>query len=189
MPKPPLLPTLNWAELFESGLEYPAWLDAAENKTYREKMDEFYDRVALSDSDEAVLRGVDRTVHVLAIAEDWCPDVVRHVPILMKMADASDHIHVRFITREASLDTFARFLTVGGEAIPKFIFLSDAFVECGVWGPMQRDCRELIARGKACGDIGAARVKVFERYKADPERRHVLAELRELFEIASCSAP
>lgn len=189
MPKPPLLPTLNWPEVFESGLDYPAWLDAAENEDHRSKMDEFYDRLALSDSDEALLRGVSRPIHVVAIAEDWCPDVVRHVPILMKMADVSDNIDVRFITREASLDTFARFLTVGGEAIPKFIFLSDKFVECGSWGPMQDDCRALIARGKACGDMKTARVKVFERYKADPERKEVLAELRNLFEVASCSAP
>ncbi len=189
MPKPPLLPTLNWANVFEDGLDYPAWLAAAENPDHRAKMDEFYERLLLSESDEAVLRGVDRPVHVVAIAEDWCPDVVRHVPILMKMADASEHIQVQFISREAHLEVFARFLTVGGEAIPKFIFLNDQFVECGHWGPMQADCRMLIARGKACGDMMAARVKVFERYKADPERRQVLAELRELFEIASCQDP
>lgn len=189
MPRPPLLPTLNWAEVFENGLEYSAWLEAAENEDHRKKMDEFYDRLSLSDSDEAMLRSIDRPVHVIAIAEDWCPDVVRHVPILMKMADTSANIHVRFIAREASLDTFARFLTVGGEAIPKFIFLNDEFVECGSWGPMQEDCRALIARGKACGDLKTARVKVFERYKADPERRIVLAELRELLETASCSTP
>ena len=189
MPRPTLLPPLNWAELFGEGLDYAAWLDAAENTAHREKMDEFYDRITLSEADEAILRGIDRAVYVVAIAEDWCPDVVRHVPILMKMADASDYIEVRFITREASLDTFARFLTVGGEAIPKFIFLSDKFVECGSWGPMQEDCRALIARGKACGDMKTARVKVFERYKADPERKQVLAELRNLFEVASCPAP
>lgn len=189
MPRPPLLPTLNWPDIFERGVEYAAWLDEAENQTHREKMDEFYERVSLSDSDEAMLRAIDRPVHVVAIAEDWCPDVVRHVPILMKMADATDHIRVRFIAREDGLDAFTRFLTIGGEAIPKFIFLSDQFVECGAWGPMQADCRELIARGKACGDLKTAREKVFARYKSDPERRQVLAELRALFETASCSAP
>ncbi len=189
MPKPPLLPTLNWADVFKSGQDYSAWMAAAENESHREKMVEFYDRVTLSSADEVMLRGIDRPVHVIAIAEDWCPDVVRHVPILMKMADASDHIAVRYISREAHLDVFVRFLTVGGEAIPKFIFLSDQFVECGHWGPMQEDCRALIARGKACGDMKTARVKVFERYKADPDRRQVLAELGELLSVASCAAP
>ncbi len=189
MPKPPLLPTINWPDIFERGVDYAAWLDGAENPTHREKMDEFYERVSLSASDEAMLRAIDRPVHVVAIAEDWCPDVVRHVPILMKMTDASDHVRVRFIARETNLDAFARFLTVGGEAIPKFVFLSDQFVECGSWGPMQADCRELIARGKACGDLKTAREKVFARYKADPERRQVLAELGALLEIASCSTP
>lgn len=189
MPMPPALQTLDWPEIFESGLEYPAWLEAAENPDHRAKMNEFYERLSLSPENLAMLHAIDRPVHVIAIAEDWCPDVVRHVPILMKMADESDYIRVRFISREAHPDVFERFLTVGGEAIPKFIFLSDQFVECGDWGPMQADCRALIARGKACGDLKAARVLVFERYKADKERRHVLAELHELFDIASCKEP
>jgi len=188
MPMPPLLPTLDWPAIFESGLEYPAWLDAAENPDHRAKMDEFYERQTLSEGNKAMLHAIDRPVHIIAIAEDWCPDVVRHVPILMKMADESEFVRVRFIKREAHLDAFARFLTVGGEAIPKFIFLNDEFVECGQWGPMQADCRALIAKGKACGDVKSARIQVFEIYKADKERRRVLAELHELIDIASCKA-
>jgi hypothetical protein len=82
-----------------------------------------------------------------------------------------------------------RFLTNGGEAIPKFIFLSDRFVECGNWGPMPAADRVLIARGKACGDVGAARKKVALSYQMDVDRRIVVEELVELIHIAVCASP
>jgi hypothetical protein len=189
MPMPPLLPTIDWPGIFQNGLDYPAWLDAAEDADKRATMEKLYSKIELSDDDRNFLKGIKRPISIVAIAEDWCGDVVRHTPVLMKMADAADHVHVRFIRRDTDLDVFARFLTLGGEAIPKFVFLSDQFVECGVWGPMQSDCRELIARGKACGDIAAARAKIMEIYQADRGCKTVIAELRDLLEIASCSKP
>ena len=82
-----------------------------------------------------------------------------------------------------------RFLTNGGEAIPKFVFLSEDYVECGNWGPMPEECRRLIARGKACGDVPAARKKVALLYEADPERRVVIDELIAEFESGDRPTP
>jgi hypothetical protein len=123
----------------------------------------------------------------LAIAEDWCGDVVRHLPIVQKMADAGKNLQVTYLTREQFPDVFARFLTNGGEAIPKFVFFNDKFVECGQWGPMPQQCRELIARGKACGDVPNARRKVAALYDLDPECRVVVAEIMTLIDIAGAS--
>ena len=96
---------------------------------------------------------------------------------------------MRYISREQHPEVFVRFLTNGGEAIPKFIFLSDAFVECGNWGPMPGLQRELIARGKACGDVGAARKKVAAFYEADSNNRMVVSELVHLIDIAVSLQP
>jgi len=84
---------------------------------------------------------------------------------------------------------FARFLTNGGEAIPKFVFLSGEFVECGNWGPMPAACRELIARGKASGDGATARQKVAALYAADDRKREVVNELLDRIDVASSTAP
>ena len=135
------------------------------------------------------LKALPRPVHVLVIAEDWCGDVVRHTPVFQRIAEATPKLKARYIPREKSPETFARFLTNGGEAIPKFIFLNDKFVECGNWGPMPEACRALIARGKACGDVGAARQKVSALYQADPECREVIREFLHLIDIASASNP
>jgi hypothetical protein len=190
MPKPPLLPILDWASIFESGRSFAAWLENGGSAENRRQMLEGVDRIPLEPQEEAWLRALNRPVHVVAIAEDWCGDVVRHVPVLEHLAGAGgDRLRVRYISREQHPDVFVRFLTNGGEAIPQFVFLSDRFVECGHWGPMPAACRGIIARGKACGDLPSARKRVSALYAADPERREVVRELLDLIGVAATATP
>ena len=189
MPRPPVLPTIDWASVFESGIEYAEWIKDGESPDNRERMESIRQAIRLDPPMAAYVAALTHTVHVIAIAEDWCGDVVRHVPMLEALAEAASKVRVRYIAREQHPEVFARFLTNGGEAIPKFVFLSEDFVECGNWGPMPEACRELVARGKACGDVPVARKKVSALYDADPDGRVVVRELFRLIEIAACSAP
>jgi hypothetical protein len=189
MPRPPILPTIDWKAVFDSGKTYADWLAAGESPENRNKMEAFREEVSLEPQMLGFLRALPRSVHVVAIAEDWCGDVVRHVPVLQRLADAAPTLNVRYIRRAQWPEVFARFLTNGGEAIPKFVFLNDRFVESGNWGPMPEGCKELIARGKACGDIAAARKKVSGIYEADHNKRMVLEELLHLIDIASTLEP
>jgi hypothetical protein len=189
MPKPPVLEQIDWKVQFESGLDYERWIEQGESPENRQKMQDAADSLEIEASIEQFLQGLPKTVHVVAIAEDWCGDVVRHVPALMRMARETPRLQVRFRSREDDKQVFARFLTNGGEAIPKFVFLSEDFVECGNWGPMPHACRLLIARGKACNDVGGARKLVGEAYEADKGLQIVIHELAELADIASSTSP
>jgi len=189
MPRPATLPLIDWKAVHASGLDYAAWLAAAESTEQRDQMEAQRQALKLEPSAAAFMAALPRPVHVVAIAEDWCGDVVRHVPVLQRLAEVGPNLQVRYISRGQHPDVFARFLTNGGEAIPKFIFLSDRFMECGNWGPMPETCKELIARGKACGDVAAARKKVSALYGQDTARREVVAELIRLADIASSSEP
>lgn len=189
MPRPATLPVTDWRTVFDSGLGYRAWLDAAESTDQRNKIEAQRLALNLESPVAAFLAALPRPVHVVAIAEDWCGDVVRHAPVLERMAEAASALKVRYISREQHPEVFMRFLTNGGEAIPKFIFLNEQFVECGSWGPMPERCKELIARGKACGDVASARKKVSALYEQDTTRREVVAELLRLVETAVCQEP
>ena len=188
MPMPPLLRTIDWEDVLRSGSDFATWMKDAESDANREKMAELLDAMTLDPDIASALKTLKRTVNVVAIAEDWCGDVIRHVPALQAMAQATNKLRVRFVTREQYLDVFTRFLTNGGEAIPKFIFINDKFVECGNWGPMPEACRKLIACGKGCGDVGAARKKVSAAYNADPGLKIVVRELYELVQTASAES-
>lgn len=189
MPRPATLPLIDWKAIFGSGLPYAQWLAAAEAADQRDKLEAERAALPLDPQTAGFMAALPRPVHVVAIAEDWCGDVVRHAPVLQRLAEAGPNLKVRYITRQQHPEVFARFLTHGGEAIPKFIFLSERFVECGNWGPMPERCKELIARGKACGDVAAARKKVSALYALDTARREVVAELLRLVDIAASREP
>lgn len=185
MPRPPILPVLDWSTIFASGQTFADWLAAAEDAQRAQRMRDGLAALVLAPHETALLAALARPVHVVAIAEDWCGDVVRHVPVLETLARAGENLRVRYVSREQHPEVFVRFVTNGGEAIPKFVFLNDRFVECGSWGPMPDACRRLIAQGKACGDGATARQLVSARYAADPGCRDVVRELLDLVQIAA----
>lgn len=189
MPRPPILPQIKWPAVFKSGQTYRQWLAQAEDKANAKLMEKLRKELKLEAGIIARVKALARPLHVVAIAEDWCGDVHRHVPVLEKLAAANRRIRVRYVSREQHPEVFKRFLTNGGEAIPKFVFLSDKFVECGNWGPMPEECRRLISRGKAAGDVGAARKRVGAMYESDPNREVVISELLALMETATCELP
>lgn len=189
MPRPPILEPIDFKAVFAGGKTYKQWLAAAESKDNARKMEDLRKGLVIEPPQDAYLASLPRTVHVIAIAEDWCGDVHRHVPVLELLASKSPKLKTRYIAREDHPEVFKRFLTNGGEAIPKFIFFNDKFVEVGNWGPMQDDCRRLIARGKAAGDVAAARKRVSAVYESDPHCHEPIRELLQLISIAICSKP
>ena len=185
MPRPPVLEKVDWKEIFATGLSYQTWTANAESEGNRERMEDSKKALTLEISIEGHLKAFGTVINIMVIAEDWCGDVVRHVPVLQKMVEVNPKINVKFFTRDACLNIFPRFLTNGGEAIPKFIFFNQDFVECGNWGPMPSMCKEIIAKGKACGDVKSAREQVASLYKIDHQCRIVVKELLQLMDIAS----
>lgn len=190
MPRPPILPPVDWPSIFQGGVDFDTWLERAESPENRDRMQSILQNLKLDEARAGLLKSLSRIVHVVAIAEDWCGDVVRFTPVLMKVAaEAAGQVQVRFISRAQHPDVFARYLTNGGEAIPKFVFLNDQFTECGNWGPMPSDCRRILSRGKGANDIKSARERVSRMYEADPNCETAMRELLELIETAVCTRP
>lgn len=189
MPRPPILEPIDFAPVFNGGKTYAEWLAIAENPANAQKMEDHRKALRLEPAHAAHLKGIARVVHVIAIAEDWCGDVHLHVPVLELISAAAPSVKVRYIARADHPEVFKRFLTNGGEAIPKFVFLNDTFTECGNWGPMPDASRRIIARGKGAGNVGAARKRVSALYEADPNREHAIGELIALIDIATCTTP
>lgn len=186
MPRPPQLPKIDWKSICEKSLDFKGWLAQAEFPEATKQMQSDFEAFTLSKDIAHWLENLPKKVHVLCIAEDWCGDVTRHVPVLERLAAASGgKVNTRYTSRHDSPEIFIRFLTNGGEALPKFVFISADWVECGNWGPMPHECRELIARGKACNDVSSARMKVSELYRSDSKKERVVEELLELIDIAS----
>ncbi len=189
MPKPNVIPEPDWRAIFAAANTYDQWRARGEYPKNLEAMETIRKDQVLGPDACGFLARLDRTVNVLVMAEDWCPDVVRHVPVLQKMTEYSGKLVVRYITRADNLDVLVRFHTNGTESVPKMGFFNDAFALCCLWGPMPRDCRELIQRGRACNDLKRAREKVFALYIEDAQRAEVVRELIACIDIASAKSP
>ena len=62
---------------------------------------------------------------VLAIGEDWCPDVYRGLPTMAKLADSAG-VEVRVFPRDSNLDMMNEFLKEGKyQSIPVFVFYTE----------------------------------------------------------------
>ena len=185
MPRPPILPNPDRESIFNNGKSWNDWIQSPDEPEQAEKILSLYDTLSLDNETVARLSSLKEPVRIIAIAETWCGDVIKQVPLLMRMVEATEgKAQVRFIAREDSPDYFARFLTNGGEAIPKFVFCSEAFVEVGNYGPMPSTPRKFISMGKSIGDVGSARKLVGQFYEKDGYSEST-KELLELFELAA----
>lgn len=62
---------------------------------------------------------------VLAIGEDWCPDVYRGLPTMAKLAESAG-LEVRVFPRDSNLDVMNEFLKEGKyQSIPVFVFYTE----------------------------------------------------------------
>ncbi len=169
---------------FDKGSDWGGWLKLAQPK-HQDELQNYLTATQLSSSHLQKLKSLSRQVNVLALAEDWCGDVRRNVPALVKLSQtAPDFLSVHFLDIKTHPELMIRYLTNGAEAIPQFIFLTDSFVEIGHWGPRPSACKKAMALGKAKGNVDEARVFIKQFYESDKQQT-TLSEILELVLLAS----
>src|SRR5471030_325737 len=110
---------LDLKAIWESGKTYADWLSGATDAKRKEELEKYYGEVSLTPDDSQLLKMIDRPVHVLALAEDWCGDVQRNVPVIAKLcAENPDRLRLRLVDKETRPQLMVRYLTNAAEAIP-----------------------------------------------------------------------
>lgn len=164
-------------EKYERGRTWEEWL--ASIKQNKERYREKFAAYPLTEEDVTFLRSVERDVHILALGEDWCGDVMRQLPIVAKMAAQNEHLKLRILSRDENLDVMERYLFNGAQVIPVFVFFNDRFIEVGHWQGRPAKCRELISRGKAAGKLDEARALI-TRMMDETNDRMTVEEIKAL---------
>jgi hypothetical protein len=122
-------------EQFESGLTYDAY--KAQMTRNKEQVEHNEKDFQLSPEDVKAFTSLPETVNVMALAEDWCGDVVANLPVLGKLAQESGgRLNVRIHLRDGEHGSpiMEQYLNRGQyKSIPTFIFLNSDFKELGVW--------------------------------------------------------
>src|SRR5437764_7773447 len=122
-------------EQFESGMTYDAY--KAQMTRNREQFEQNEKDLQLKPEDVEAFRGLPQSVNVMALAEDWCGDVVANLPVLGRLAQESGgKLNVRILLRdqEPGSQVMDQYLNRGEfKSIPTVIFLDGDFNELGVW--------------------------------------------------------
>ena len=118
------------SERFAQGMTYDDF--KASMTRNQERFFENELRVRLSKADvEAFKR---RSLHVMALAADWCGDVIANLPVLGIVAKEAGTLDVRVFERDANPDLMDQYLNHGKfKSIPVFAFFDDDWQEVAVF--------------------------------------------------------
>jgi hypothetical protein len=120
---------------FDAGMTYDAY--KSQMTRNREQVEQNEKDLQLSSDSIGALRSLPRPLNVLALAEDWCGDVVANLPVLGRLAEESQgKLNVRILLRdqEPGSQVMDQYLNKGQyKSIPTVIFLDGDFKEVGVW--------------------------------------------------------
>lgn len=198
-------------ERFEQGVTYEAYKEQMTRN--RERLENNEKTVELTGEDVAFFSNLADPVNVVAIAEDWCGDVINNLPVLAHLAEISHKLNLRVFLRDQNLDLMDQYLKEGKfRSIPVFALFDQEFNEFGhfierpaimseLMGQMRQDLfanDPLLSQyspDTAFGDLSEeARVRLGEAYgKFREEHRRlsdheVIRELRSLVEHGTIQA-
>lgn len=141
-------------ERFDQGLTYDDYKNQMTRN--RERLEDNERTLALSGEDAAFFANLPQTVHALALAEDWCGDVINNLPILGRLAQESGgKLDVRVFPRDQHLDLMDQYLNQGQHrSIPVFVFFDQDWRELGHW--IERPAAVSERQGKAIGELFAS---------------------------------
>ncbi|TJY38508.1 thioredoxin family protein [Cohnella pontilimi] len=128
----------------------------------------------------------------LILAADWCGDVVRNVPVVLRAMEAAG-IPTQILIMEEHLDLMDEHLTLGGRSIPIVLIADTGGAILAKWGPRPKYIQEPMVEFKQQNPdrdapdyqekLAAARQEIMRRYGEDTAYQAlILQELRDILE-------
>ncbi|HJY11134.1 MAG TPA: thioredoxin family protein [Flavobacterium sp.] len=114
------------------------------------RMNRLEKTIKISEETITKLQNLENHYIWLVISEGWCGDAAQILPIIDKMANASNKkVDLRIVLRDENEELMSHYLTNGGRAIPKVIVIcKEAGIVRADWGPRPKGATELMANYK-----------------------------------------
>src|SRR5437870_610945 len=116
-------------EQFQSGLTYDAY--KAQMTRNKEQVEQNEKDLQLASGDVTAFQSLPQPINVLALAEDWCGDVVANLPILGRLEQESAgklNVRIHLRDQEPGTQLMDQYLNKGQyKSIPTFVFLDGDF--------------------------------------------------------------
>jgi hypothetical protein len=128
-------------QYYNNGMTWDEFLQNSRENT--DRMKKFYEGFEFEEDDVAFFNG--RTpLQVLAIAEDWCPDVAQYLSLIARVCDEVPGMELSIVKRDENPDLMDEYLTNGKKRIPVIAFFDMSFGELARWAGRPRAADEWI---------------------------------------------
>jgi len=121
-------------ERFAQGMTWSQYVDSI--KANKERFLQFYSDFKVKPEEVAFFKKFDAKkgpIKVVVIGEDWCPDVVRGIPVAVRLAEAVG-MDLRIFPRDQNMDMMNEYLWRHEYlSIPVFAFFDKDWKELGHW--------------------------------------------------------
>ncbi|SDX69155.1 Thiol-disulfide isomerase or thioredoxin [Lutibacter oricola] len=109
------------------------------------RMDRLDKKLKISEETVLVTKNLKKNVTFLTIAEGWCGDAAQVLPMVNKIAETSTNISLKLVLRDENEALMNRFLTNGGQAIPKIIVIDEENNVIDSFGPRPSTATKMVA--------------------------------------------
>ncbi|KUO67353.1 MAG: thioredoxin [Lutibacter sp. BRH_c52] len=113
------------------------------------RMDRLDKTLKISEETQNSLDKLNQEFTFLVIAEGWCGDAAQILPIINKVAEASNKINFKIVLRDENDDLMNQFLTNGSKSIPKALILDRENNLLDSWGPRPGIASKMVVDYKA----------------------------------------
>jgi hypothetical protein len=152
-------------------------------KLNRQRMHRLEKTVEISESLKDKARQIERKQIWLIITEGWCGDAAQNIPVIEKIAAASDNIETRYVLRDENLELMDAYLTNNARSIPKLIALDALNLEeIGTWGPRPAAAMDLFIELKHQGLEKPLIMENLQRWYIADKNQTIQAEFENLLD-------
>ncbi|UMY66646.1 MULTISPECIES: thioredoxin family protein [unclassified Flavobacterium] len=118
------------------------------------RMNRLQKTVQLEDAVATKLQHLTHSYTWLVLSEGWCGDAAQLLPVMHKMALASDKIELKIVFRDQHPELMDAYLTNGTRSIPKLLILdNETKTVVATWGPRPEPAAQLVRDYKAAHGV------------------------------------
>lgn len=169
--------SVDVVDCYNRGMTWNEFLASSEKNVGR--MESFFDEFEV-DEDTAAFFNNRSPLQILAIGEDWCPDVVQNLAMLARICTDVPGLELSIVRRDENPQLMDQYLTDGKKRIPTLVFFDSTFAEIARWAgrcdAAQRWIDEEILRGRGWKELGEDEL---DRFQEEYDRRFRSAYARE----------
>jgi thiol-disulfide isomerase/thioredoxin len=159
-------------ERLAQGISYKEW-EAQIDRNQEKFLDNYKNTTPNSadvDAIKAAMAKPGGPKTVVAIGEAWCPDVVRGMPVIAKLCEATG-LDLKIFFRDQNLDIMNEFLYKGEfQSIPTLVFYDEDLKHLGTWHERAQKARDEMPQ------LSAITSKMRDQELSEEERAKHMAE-------------